>query len=107
MQYKPNCVELVKVIVAFTYLIIIKKVNESLSKNNDVVIMKQDRGSGVVIINKPKYHEKCLELLNTDQCTKLNHDPTKKIEAKIQRVLRKIKTNLTSQEYSRLWPTGS
>ena len=34
-------------------------------------------------------------------------DPTKKIEAKIQRVLRKIKTNLTSQEYSRLYPTGS
>ena len=34
-------------------------------------------------------------------------DPTKKIEAKIQRVLQKIKTNLTSQEYSRLYPTGS
>ena len=32
---------------------------------------------------------------------------TKKIEAKIRRVLRKIKTNLTSQEYSRLYRTGS
>ena len=69
--------------------------------------MKHDKGSGVVIMNKPKYHEKCLELLNTDQLTKLNYDPTKKIEAKIQRVLRKIKTNLTSQEYPRLYPTGS
>ena len=69
--------------------------------------MKQDKGSGVVIINKPKYDEKCLELLNTDQFAKLNHDPTKKTEAKIQRVLRKIETNLTSQEYSRLYPTGS
>ena len=69
--------------------------------------MKQGKGSGVVIMNKPKYHEKCLELLNTDQFTKLNHDLTKKIEAKIQRVLRKIKTNITSQDYSRLYPTGS
>ena len=32
---------------------------------------------------------------------------TKKIEAKIRRVLRKIKTNLTSQEYSHLYRTGS
>ena len=68
--------------------------------------MKQDKGSGVVIMSKPKYHKKCLELLNTDQFTKLNHDPTKKIKAKIQRVLRKIKSNLT-QEYSRLYATGS
>ena len=45
--------------------------------------------------------------MNTGQFTKSNHDPTKKIEAKIQRGLRKIKTNSTSQEYSRLYPTGS
>ena len=69
--------------------------------------MKQDKGNGVVIMNKPKYHDKCLEVLYNDQITKLNHDPTKKIEAKIQRVLWKTKTNLTSQEYSRLYPTGS
>ena len=44
-----------------------------------MIIMKQDKGSGVVTMNKPKYHEKYLELLNTDQFTKLNHDLTKKI----------------------------
>ena len=49
----------------------------------------------------------CLELLNTDQFTKLYLDPTKKIESKIKRFLREIKTNLTSQKYSRLYPTGS
>ena len=36
----------------------------------------------------------------------MNHDPSKKNEAKIQRVLRNIKTNLTSQEHSCLYPTG-
>ena len=70
--------------------------------------MKQGKGSGVVIMNKPKYHAKYLELLNTDQFTKFNHDPAKKIEVKKQRVLR-TETKLTSQEYpaSRLYPTGS
>ena len=84
-----------------------KKVIERLSRNNGIIIMKQDKESGVVIMNKPTYHGKYLELLNTDQFTKLNHDLTKKIQAKIQRVLRKIKTNLTSEEYSRLYPSGS
>ena len=70
--------------------------------------MKQGKGSGVAIMNKPKYHEKCLELSNADQFTKFNHDPAKKIEVKKQRILR-IETNLASQEYptSRLYPTGS
>ena len=56
-----------------------KKVTERLSRKNDIIIMKQEKGSGVVIMNKPKCHEKCLELLNTEQFTKLNHDLTKKI----------------------------
>ena len=63
-------------------------------------MMKQEKRSASVMINKPKYHEKCLELLNTDQSTKLNQDPAKKIEAKIQRVLCNIKKKLISQEYS-------
>ena len=84
-----------------------KQIITNLSKNRDIVIMKQDKGKGVVIMDKRKYQEKCLVLLNTDQFRKLNQDPTKKIEGKIQRVLRKIKAHLTPQEYSRLYPTGS
>ena len=48
-------------------------------------------------MNRPKYH----------QFTKLNHNSTKNIESKTQSVLRKIKTILISQEYSRLHPNGS
>ena len=58
-------------------------------------------------MNKPKYHEKDLEILNTDQFTKLNSDPIKRIEAKIKEILRKIKTNLASQKHLHLYPTGS
>ena len=53
------------------------------------------------------YTEKCLSLLNTDQFMKLNTDPTKTTEGKIQRTIRKIKSKLSSQQYYKLYPTGS
>ena len=56
-----------------------------------MVIMKQDKGSGVVFMDKTKYQEKCLALLNTNQFIKLNRNPTKQIKTKIQRVLIKNK----------------
>ena len=49
-------------------------------------------------MDKTKYQEKCLALLNTNQFVKLNRDPTKQIETKIQRVLRKIKSNILLRE---------
>lgn len=42
-----------------------KQVIQNLSKNNDIVIMKQDKVRGVVILDKPKYMEKWLAILNT------------------------------------------
>ena len=58
-------------------------------------------------MNKSKYLEKCLTLLNSEQFVRLNEDPTKTNERKVQRMLRKIKPNLTDQEYKRLYPSGS
>ena len=69
--------------------------------------MKQDKGKGVVIMDKTKYQEKCLAILDKNQFVKLNIDPTKEIKIKIQRVLRKSKKNISSQKYSCLYPTGS
>ena len=69
--------------------------------------MKVDKGQGVVIMNKSKYLEKYLTLLNSEQLVRLNEDPTKTNERKVQRMLRKIKPNLTDQEYKRLYPSGS
>ena len=62
------------------------------------MIMRQDKGRGVVITNKTKYQEKCLVLLNANEFEKPNRDLTKQIETNISRVLRKIKTNISSQE---------
>ena len=69
--------------------------------------MKQRKRRGVVILDKSKYMEKCLAMLNTEHFRKLNRDPTKTAERKIQIFPKKIKSNLSTQEYSSLYPTVS
>ena len=58
-------------------------------------------------MDRAKYTNKCLELLQTNQFIKLNHDSTKLIKGKIQHLLRKFKNRLSSKEYYQLYPTGS
>ena len=84
-----------------------RQIIKSLSQRKDITIMKADKDRGVVILNKSKYLEKCLTLLNSEQFVRLNEDPTKTNERKVQRMLGKIKPNLTDQEYKRLYPSGS
>ena len=48
-----------------------------------------------------------LTLLNSEQFVRLNKDPTKTNERKVQRMLCKIKPYLTDQEYKRLYSSGS
>ena len=74
-----------------------KMIIDSLSKSQNICIMKQDKGCGVVVMDRSKYTEKCLSILQTGQFTKLRHDPTKSIKNKIQWELRKLKTRLTIQ----------
>ena len=84
-----------------------RQVIKRLAENKDIIISRQDKGKGVVIMERGKYTEKCLNMLNSSQFTKLDHDPTKAVENKIKRALRKIKHKLYKQDYIRLYPTGS
>ena len=59
------------------------KTIENLSKRDDVIILKQDKGRGVVLMDKNKFTDKCMLLLNTKQLKKLDNDPTKATEGKI------------------------
>ena len=44
------------------------------------MVLKKDKGRGVVVRDRKTYTEKCLNLLNTDSFIQLDHDPTKAIE---------------------------
>ena len=59
-----------------------RKIINELRKQEDIAVLKADKGRGIVIMNKDKYHEKCLELLETEQLQKLSHDPTKQPRGK-------------------------
>ena len=84
-----------------------RKIINELRKRQDIAVLKADKGRGIVIMNKDKYHEKCLQLLETEQFQKLSHDPTKTTERKVQNASRKIKSRLSINEYKGIYPTGS
>ena len=83
------------------------KIVNDLSRNKDIVIMKQDKGRGVVVMNRGKYFDKCLAILNTEKFVQLQKDPTSFLERKVQCTLRKIKHKLPTDVYAKLHPTGS
>ena len=92
-----------KVKVPFRYRQAIKR----LPNKKDIVILKQDKGKGVVILNRSKYIEKCLLIVNRSQFLQVDKDPTASIERKVQRTLRKIKDKIPALLYSKIYPTGS
>ena len=42
-----------------------RKIIFDLSKRDDIILLKQDKGRGVVVMDRSKYTEKCLEILST------------------------------------------
>lgn len=78
-----------------------------LSKWNDIAIFKADKGFSFVILDRGKYTKKRLAIFNTTQFQKLNKDPTKAMERKVQNILRRINSKLTINEQKQQYPSGS
>jgi len=82
--------------------------------NDDIIITKPDKGSGVVILNKNEYNDKMMTILNgttkfLDLGPATSNVNTTKIETQIQRRLLQLnKEKLISKtEYKEIRPTGS
>ena len=101
-KIRRTCENYSKVKVPYKFQHVIDK----LSKNKNIIIMRQDKGCGLTILDRKNYIEKCLNILDTKQFRRLSKDPTKTLERKMQRVLRKIKCHLEEKEYKKLYPTG-
>ena len=84
-----------------------RKIVKDLANNKDIGILRQDKGRGVVIIDSSKYIEKCLNIPDNEKFFKVTDDPTKRIECKTQRCVRKIKNKISKTEYLQLYPTGT
>ena len=64
-----------------------------MRRNKDLVILKQDKGKGIVLLNRTVYIDKWLSILNTQQFQQLDISPTAANEIEIQGALRKINQN--------------
>ena len=83
---------------------------KKLSTRKDIVIVRLDKGSGVVILHRDIYDQKILEIINdTTKFKKLKDNPTLTREGQLQRFLRKIKDkNLFDENtYKKIYPCGS
>ena len=79
-----------------------KKIIDNLSKNKNIVILKQDKGRSAVILDTTKITENSMALLNTEHFKRLTTDPTAATEPRIQKDFRKIKSKFSKPEYKRL-----
>ena len=61
-----------------------RNVINNLRRNKQLVILKQDKGRGVVLLDKTKHVEKCFSIINTNKFKKSDKNPTASYEAKIQ-----------------------
>ena len=84
-----------------------KKIISTLSNRKYIVILKQDKGKGVVIMDQNNYTAKYMSLLSSNQFLHIANDPTKSLESKVQWILRKIKSKLPEQVYKKLYIAGS
>ena len=84
-----------------------QEVISRLTKNKDLVFLKQDKGRGVVILDRNTYVDKCSEFLQGRQFERLEEDPTQTFQAKVQRTLLSMKKSFDQKTYERLYPSAS
>ena len=84
-----------------------QEVIDKLMKNKSLVFLRQDKGRGVVIMDKCKYIEKSSTFLEGPQFVKLSTDPTKPFQSKVQRTLLSMKKAFDKRTYKKLYPSAS
>ena len=95
-----TCENCYQIKIPYQYEEIIKK----LSNKKNIIILREDKGRGVVVLYRTSYIEKYSNILTSDQFKVFENDPTKTFESKVQRVLRKIKHVVDEKLYNRLHP---
>ena len=86
------------------------RILKKLRNDKETVILRPDKGSGVVVLNRTDYEKSNKNLRNQKtKFKKLSEDVTIKREPKLQRFLRTLKNNkcLDDVEYERIYPSSS
>ena len=84
-----------------------QNVINDLMKNETLSILRQDKGRGVVLLDKKTYVEKSLAFLEGRQFQKLETDPTKSFQSRVQRKMLSMKKAFSKDTYKKLYPSAS
>ena len=101
-KVRRTCENYSRINVPYKY----QKIIDNISTNKDIILIKQEKGRGVVILDKNSTSKNALIYLIQNDLRSCKR-PNKKLENKMQRTLRKIKQHLDVSEYRRMYPTGS
>ena len=86
-KIRRTCENYYRIRIPYRYEEIIKE----LSNNKNIIILRQDKGRGIVVLNRISYIEKRSNILTSDQFKVFENGTTKTLESKVRKVLRKIK----------------
>ena len=81
-----------------------------LANNQDIVILRPDKGSGTVILNRDDYIKKLSDIVSeTSKFKKLSVDPKLLRERQLQRFLRRLKNKqfFTKEVCDKIYPSDS
>ena len=86
------------------------QVLKSLKRNKKIVILKPDKGNGVVILDRTVYDNSILNIISdSSKFKKLKNDPTLLREGQLQQFLCNLKKNneIDNIIYDKIYPSGS
>ena len=86
------------------------RILKDLKKIQNIVILKPDKGNGVVVLDRIAYDNGILKIINdTSKFRPITEDPTLSREGRLQRYLRKLLKNghLDRCVYDKIYPSGS
>ena len=85
------------------------RILKRLANNKDIVILRPDKGSRAVILNRDDYIKKLSDIISdTSKFKDLSADPTLLREGQLLRFLRKLKNKqfFTKEVYDKIYPSG-
>ena len=82
---------------------------KKLLKEDDLLIMKSDKGNATALLDRAVYDNKMMDLLGGEDYAKLKKDPTAKFEKRVKDQLIKIERDgkLTTPLQKKLFPQHS
>jgi valyl-tRNA synthetase len=72
-----------------------EKAIQQLAKDKNIKILKADKDNVTVVMDTKEYERKLTEMVSTEEYKKLEKDPTRAIEAKVQKSLKPIADDIS------------